>query len=250
MVSNSRVNKARLLSFWFIVGFACVGVITSSASHAQHPNSTRAESAIKKVTPRLTRELDKKSLKIGQPIFIRIFKSSDELEVWMKSGDTFTLFKTYPICYFSGNLGPKQKTGDRQSPEGFYRVAARQLNPYSSFHLSFNLGYPNAYDRAHGRTGDALMVHGNCVSVGCYAMTDKRIEEIYTLADAALRNGQNAFDVHVFPFRLTAETLKKHTKSPWLDFWQNLQQGYDYFEQHHVPPQITVKQKRYIISPH
>ena len=247
MAMVSQMSAARFL--FYLVGL-CAVFIMPAASHAQHPTSARAESAIKNVTPPLTRALEKQSLKIGQPIFIRIFKASDELELWMKSGDTFTLFKTYPICYFSGELGPKQKTGDRQSPEGFYSVAARQLNPYSRFHLSFNLGYPNAYDRAHGRTGDALMVHGNCVSVGCYAMTDKRIEEIYTLADAALRNGQNAFDVHVFPFRLTPKNLKKYADSPWLDFWKNLQQGYDYFEQHQVPPRISVKQKRYSISPH
>jgi murein L,D-transpeptidase YafK len=216
--------------------------------HAQHPTSKRAENAITRVTPQLKSALVEKGLILGSPIFIRIFKASSEVEVWVQKGEKFTLFKTYPICYFSGKPGPKLKTGDKQSPEGFYQVSARQLNPHSSFHLSFNLGYPNAYDRAHGRTGGALMVHGNCVSIGCYAMTDKYIEEIYTLADAALRNGQHAFHIHAFPFRLTAENLAQHKDDHWLSFWKNLQQGYDYFEQKRVPPKIRVRNKAYIVQ--
>lgn len=180
---------------------------------------------------------------------MRIFKESEELEVWVQAGEVFKHFKTYEICNFSGHLGPKLKTGDHQSPEGFYTVAARQLNPHSRFHLSFNLGYPNAYDRAHQRTGDALMVHGNCVSIGCYAMTDNYIEEIYTLADAALRNGQSSFQVHAFPFRLTDTTLARHKTSQWFSFWQNLREGYDYFEKHKTPPKVTVNKKRYVFLP-
>ena len=122
------------------------------------------------------------------------------------------------------------------------------MNPASRFHLSFNLGYPNAYDRAHGRTGSALMVHGNCVSIGCFAMTDAKIEEIYALADAALRGGQRFFGVHVFPFRMTAQRMKKAENSPWYEFWCNLQEGYDYFEQWESPPNVIVRRKRYIVE--
>jgi murein L,D-transpeptidase YafK len=152
------------------------------------------------------------------------------------------------VCYYSGDFGPKVRTGDNQSPEGFYFVQPRQLNPNSRFYLSFNLGYPNAYDRAHGRTGDALMVHGNCVSIGCYAMTDRSIEEIYALADAALRNGQAFFQVHVFPFRLTAEKLFRHRESRWYTFWQNLKEGYDSFEETARPPNVSIKNKRYVFD--
>ena len=121
------------------------------------------------------------------------------------------------------------------------------MNPQSSYHLSFNLGYPNAFDRAHGRTGSFLMVHGNRVSIGCFAMTDARIEEIYTLADAALRNGQPYFRVHCFPFRMTAKRLMNLTKheEKWRSFWQNLKEGYDHFEQTRLPPNVTVKDKHY-----
>jgi murein L,D-transpeptidase YafK len=180
-------------------------------------------------------------------VFMRIFKQPGELEVWVESDGRFRLFRTYRICYFSGKLGPKFRRGDNQSPEGIYAVLPRQLNPSSRFHLAFNLGYPNAYDRAHGRSGDALMVHGNCVSIGCYAMTDAAIEEIYALADAALRAGQPFFRVHVFPFHLTADNLARHQSSPWLAFWLNLKQGYDYFEVHRVPPSVSVRNRRYVL---
>jgi murein L,D-transpeptidase YafK len=223
--------------------------LVSNETLAQHPTSKRAESAIQRVTPRLKAALEKQGLSWGSPVFMRIFKESEELEVWVQAGEVFKHFKTYEICNFSGHLGPKLKTGDHQSPEGFYSVAARQLNPHSRFHLSFNLGYPNAYDRARQRTGDALMVHGNCVSIGCYAMTDNYIEEIYALADAALRNGQPSFQVHAFPFRLTDATLARHKASQWFSFWQNLQEGYDYFEKHKTPPKVTVNKKRYVFLP-
>lgn len=193
----------------------------------------------------MSRELKVHQLELGSPIFIRIFKESKELEVWVKKGDRFQLFKNYPIHYFSGTLGPKLKEGDRQAPEGFYYVSASRMNPNSRFHLSFNLGYPNKYDRGLGRTGSALMVHGNTVSIGCFAMTDPLIEEIYTLADQALRNGQKFFRVHIFPFRMTEENMVRHRNSKWIEFWKNLKTGYDYFEKSWSPPNVEVENKVY-----
>lgn len=216
---------------------------------ARHPTSARAERAIERVTPELQAALARRGLTLGRPILVRIFKTSGELEVWVQKRDTFALFKTYDICSFSGTLGPKQRVGDEQSPEGFYQVAARQLNPHSLYHLSFDLGYPNAYDRAHGRTGSALMVHGACESIGCYAMTNTGIEEIYTLADAALRQGQTAFQVQAFPFRMTKRNLAHHRGSPWLSFWQNLRQGYRYFQRQRVPPKVGVSDASYVFHP-
>ena len=142
---------------------------------------------------------------------MRIFKEESELEVWKARDDgRFYHFKTYPICNWSGNVGPKTTLGDKQAPEGFYRVANTQMNPNSQYYLAFNLGYPNAYDRALQRTGDALMVHGKCKSVGCYAMTDALIEEIYTLAREALKGGQESFEVHAFPFRMTEANMARY----------------------------------------
>lgn len=211
--------------------------------------STRSQTAINKVTPGLEKEFRQKALVLGNPIYIRIFKQEAELEIWVKKDKKFNLFKTYPICTFGlAGLGPKLKEGDGKAPEGFYYVKANQLNPYSSYHLSFNLGYPNQYDRAHKRTGSALMVHGNCVSVGCYAMTDTKIEEIYTIANAALSNGQQYFRVHAFPFKMTSEKLDNHKQSQWYDFWNNLKEGYDYFEDNHTPPNVLVFDGNYIFK--
>ena len=228
-----------------LVSIICSLVVTAAIDV---PSTARSQKAIAQVRPALMDRLEAKKLEYGAPIFIRIFKKSKELELWVRNGDRFDLFKTYDICTFSGRLGPKLGTGDRQSPEGYYFVKPAQMNPASRFHLSFNLGYPNAYDRYHGRTGSALMVHGNCVSIGCYAMTNQRIEEIYAMADAALRNGQSFFRVHVFPFRMTDENLKKHKRSKWADFWKNLQEGYEQFERTGLPPDVTVEDGRYVFE--
>ena len=154
-------------------------------------------------TKRVRQEVETSGFHWGAEVFLRIFKESKELEVWLRKGAEFQLFKTFPICYYSGKLGPKTKQGDEQAPEGFYFVNKGRLNPNSSYHLSFNLGYPNAYDRAYGRTGNYLMVHGNCVSVGCYAMTNAGIEEIYLIVEKSLAAGQKLFRVHAFPFRMS-----------------------------------------------
>jgi murein L,D-transpeptidase YafK len=222
-------------------------ILTQNIMSQTIPTSTRSKTAINTQTPILEKQFEQMGLKLGNPIFIRIFKQQAQLEIWVKSKDGFRLFKKYPICTFgSEGLGPKLAEGDGKAPEGFYFVKANQMNPFSSYHLSFNLGYPNKYDRSHGRTGSALMVHGNCVSVGCYAMTDEKIEEIYTIAHAALGNGQDFFRVHVFPFKMTDANLLLHTKSKWYEFWLNLKQGYDYFEDNnHTPPNVLVKNKLY-----
>ncbi|MCO6359280.1 L,D-transpeptidase family protein [Roseivirga pacifica] len=212
------------------------------------PESNTSIEAIRNTTPTLSEELEAKSLALGNAIFIRIFKEEKVLEVWIEKDESFTLFKTYEICSFSGKLGPKQKQGDMQSPEGFYFVPPSRMNPWSSYHLSFNLGYPNSYDRSHGYTGNYLMVHGRCVSIGCYAMTDEYIDEIYTLAHKALENGQQYFRVHAFPFRMTEDNMQQHHDSQWLSFWQNLKQGYDWFEEYRTPPNAEVRDGVYVFN--
>jgi len=198
--------------------------------------------------PLLSKRLVALHARQGDPIFIRIFKEERVLEVWIKVEEKYQWLKNYAVCAYSGSLGPKLKEGDRQAPEGFYHVFQKSLNPHSKFHLSFNLGYPNAYDRAHGRTGSYLMVHGNCVSIGCYAMTDAKIEEIYQLVEKALQRGQRSVEVHIYPFRMTEENMALHSDSRWYDFWANLKEGYDYFEAEKIPPKIRVKQQRYYIE--
>ena len=184
---------------------------------------------------------------IGDSVFIRIFKKEALLEVWIRTGTVYEHLKDYAICAYSGYLGPKLKEGDRQSPEGFYKVKKHQLNPNSKYHLSFNLGYPNKYDREHNRTGSFLMVHGSCMSDGCYAMTDEKITEIYTLVEGALQKGQKYVQVHAYPFFMTDENMAFYEGSEWYDFWMNLKEGYDYFEAENLPPLIQVKNKQYTI---
>jgi len=187
-------------------------------------------------------------------LFIRIIKTTADhdkgvLEMWNRGADgTFQLSKTYEMCTWSGTLGPKLKEGDGQSPEGFYFIKPSSLNPKSSYHLSFNLGFPNAYDRTHNRTGSFLMVHGDCVSIGCYAMTDDGIEEIYKDVEAAFAGGQVFIRVHIFPFAMTDENLAKQSENPNHGFWTNLKTGWDWFERERVPPNVSVPDKTYRFS--
>lgn len=234
-----------------VVGFATIDApqqVVEPLRHIVRPS--RDLPAIRqRVGAELAAPLAEIGASIGAPIYMRIFKEERHLELWVQGDDAqFALFRTYPICNYSGALGPKLKEGDRQSPEGFYRVDAQAMNPRSSFHLSFNLGFPNRFDRAQGRTGSYLMVHGNCVSVGCYAMTDPAIEEIYVLAEAALRAGQPSFAVHAFPFRMTPARMARAKEHKWFSFWETLQPGYAAFEATYIPPEITVENARYAVA--
>jgi len=197
----------------------------------------------------LDARLSQAGLKLGDPIFMRIFKREFLLEIWMQRNGSFQHFATYPICRFSGTLGPKLRQGDHQSPEGIYTVGSGQLNPASRWHRSFNLGFPNSFDRAHARTGTYLMVHGGCSSVGCYAMTDDVIDEIWRIVTAALKNGQKRFQVQIFPFRMTQEALEARSKQQWAPFWQDLKIAHDLFEQTRIPPRVAVCRKRYMFQP-
>jgi murein L,D-transpeptidase YafK len=208
----------------------------------------RAAAAAMRVRPALQAALDALGMAWGAAAFVRLFKREAVLEMWLLTKEgRYALFKRYPICARSGVLGPKTRQGDRQAPEGFYRVERGQLHPRSQFHLAVNLGYPNAYDRAHGYTGDFLMIHGHCVSTGCYAMGDAAIEEIYTLLDVALHAGQEAVEVHAFPFPLDTAELDAQRTAAAFDFWSELKPGYDAFERTHVPPRIEVAGRAYRI---
>jgi murein L,D-transpeptidase YafK len=190
-----------------------------------------------------------KGMSQNDPILMRAYKKESEIEVWKRGSDgRYALLKTYPMCRWSGQLGPKTREGDRQAPEGFYTVAPAQMNPNSSFHLSFDLGYPNAYDRAHGRTGAHLMVHGSCSSSGCFAMTDEAISEVYALARESFASGQRSFQFQSYPFRMTAENLAKHRLDPNIAFWRNLKEGSDYFELAKQEPQVSVASGQYAFS--
>lgn len=213
-------------------------------------NGWAADRISSKTIKKLAKELPVFGLVAGDAVFIRAFKKESQLELWMqpKEQNTFILFRTYPICFYSGGLGPKRYTGDKMTPEGFYSITPRRLNPYSRFHLSMNIGYPNAYDRYLGRTGSLLMIHGACDAVGCFAMSNPQIEEIYYLVERALKNGQARVPVHAFPFHLTHKQLDDYKTNKWYGFWLQLQAGYLAFNETRVPPTVTADNGRYVIK--
>jgi murein L,D-transpeptidase YafK len=201
---------------------------------------------IQQLSEQMLAELEAKQMKKESPILVRIFKEESELEIWKKDASgRFALLRTYPICRWSGELGPKIKTGDRQAPEGFYTITPGQMNPNSSQYLAINTGFPNAYDRANGRTGSFLMIHGGCSSAGCYAMTDEQIAEIYALAREAFFGGQKSFQLQAYPFRMTPLNMARHRNSPHLPFWRMIKQGYDHFEIARLEPKVDICDKRY-----
>lgn len=197
----------------------------------------------------LWRDVAAAGFEMGAPAHLRIFKRERRLELWLQHrGDHFRLFRSYDICNFSGEFGPKLREGDLQAPEGFYRVGLRQLNPASRHHLALNLGFPNACDQQLRRTGSALMVHGGCSSAGCYAITDESVDQVYAVVEAALRHGQPAVDVHAFPFALTEAALAAERGSPWYGFWRNLQQGFMLFARTGRPPAVAARDGAYVFG--
>jgi len=208
-----------------------------------------APKAEKQLPEKLVQAMRAKGMTRTSPIMVRIFKEEGQLEVWkQKDNGRYDLAASYDICKWSGKLGPKFTEGDRQAPEGFYDIHPYQMNPKSSYHLSFNIGYPNAFDRVHGRTGSNLMVHGACSSAGCYSMTDEQVEQIYAFARDAFRGGQKDFQVQAFPFRMTPENMARYKGDPNYDFWSNLKEGYDYFQITKVPPKVDVCGRRYVFN--
>ncbi|HEY3623649.1 MAG TPA: murein L,D-transpeptidase family protein [Roseiarcus sp.] len=185
----------------------------------------------------------------SSPTLIRTYKKEAELEIWkMKSNGEYALLKTYPMCRWSGQLGPKKREGDMQVPEGFYSIAPGQMNPNSHYYLAFNVGYPNAYDRAYGRTGGNVMVHGVCSSAGCFSMTDEQVADIYAIARDSFRGGQREIQLQSYPFHMTAENMAKFRLDPNIDFWKNLKDGSDHFEVTKNEPSVLVCGKRYVFD--
>jgi murein L,D-transpeptidase YafK len=201
------------------------------------------------LSDKMLAETENKNMAKESPILVRIFKQESELEVWKedKNGQ-FALLKSYPICRWSGELGPKIKQGDRQAPEGFYTITPGLMNPNSSYYLAINTGFPNAYDRANGRTGAFLMIHGDCSSAGCYAMTDEQISEIYALARESFFGGQKSFQIQAYPFRMTPLNMAKHRNSPHMPFWKMLKEGYDHFEVTRREPKVDVCERHYVFD--
>ncbi|MBI3650685.1 MAG: L,D-transpeptidase family protein [Acidobacteria bacterium] len=191
----------------------------------------------------------------AKEIYLRVFKREGVLELWANHKGRYQLVKEYKICAASGELGPKRRQGDNQVPEGFYLID--RFNPLSNFYLSLGVNYPNQADRifgAGGNLGGDIFIHGNCVSIGCVAITDDQIKELYLIAVEARAAGQMKIPVHIFPARMHPHGMKRLEREaaqhPALwNFWRNLQGGYEVFETHHRLPVVTVdRQGRYIIK--
>ncbi len=194
-------------------------------------------------------EMNKLDTTPSAPTIIRTYKKEAELEIWkMRSNGEYALLKTYPMCRWSGQLGPKKREGDMQVPEGFYTIAPGQMNPTSHYYLSFNVGYPNAYDRAYGRTGGNVMVHGVCSSAGCFSMTDEQVADIYAIARESFAGGQREIQLQSYPFHMTAENLAKFRLDSNIAFWKDLKNGSDHFEVTKAEPSVTVCGKRYLFD--
>lgn len=250
---DGRVGKAlRLKQTASVFAKACffaliVAGLGGCSSTAYAPKTAVRTGTIQTST---LEQMETLNMDRAAPILIRIYKEESTLEVWKRDrSGKFALLKSYPICKFSGNLGPKIMQGDHQAPEGFYDIAPYQMNPNSSEYLAFNTGFPNAFDRSLGRTGSFLMVHGGCRSVGCYAMTDYAMEEIYGLVDEAFKGGLEKVQLQAFPFRMTAQNLASHAGDANMPFWEMLKAGNDAFLQTDRPPRVAVCDRRYVFNP-
>ncbi len=243
-ILNSRsLARALLASVALAASIVLAGCDTDQVSLATNAKANQP------VSPKLVAAMGEKDMDLNSPILIRLFKSEAELEIWKQTrSGQFALLKTYPICRWSGDLGPKVREGDRQAPEGFYSINPSQMNPQSAYYLSFNTGFPNAFDRALGRTGSQLMVHGDCSSRGCYAMTDEQIAEIYSLGRESFFGGQKAFQFQAYPFRMTPVNMAKHRNNPNMAFWKMIKEGYDHFEVTRQEPKVDFCEKKYVFD--
>jgi len=224
------------------------GVLLAGCNSDEISLATNAK-ANQPVPPKLIAEMVAKDMDLQSPILVRLFKQEAELEVWKQDrSGRFALLKTYPICRWSGDLGPKVREGDRQAPEGFYSISPAQMNPQSAYYLSFNTGYPNAYDRSLGHSGSELMVHGDCSSRGCYAMTDEQIAEIYSLGRESFFGGQKSFQFQAYPFRMTPLNMAKHRNNSNMPFWKMIKEGYDHFEVTRQEPKVDFCEKKYVFD--
>ncbi|MFC7052143.1 L,D-transpeptidase family protein [Hansschlegelia quercus] len=234
--------RAALAMVGLVAALALAGCKSEQATVASRPTPQLSAATVSLMT--------EKGMSRQDPILLRIYKEESKAEVWKKrkADGRYALLKSYDICRFSGKLGPKKKEGDKQAPEGFYSVSPAQMNPRSNYFLSFNIGYPNAYDRALGRSGQHVMMHGDCLSAGCYAMTDEQIGEIYALAQNAFAGGQKAFQVQALPFRMTAQNMARRRNNENIAFWKNLKQGSDHFEVTKLEPKVDSCGKKYVFD--
>ena len=246
--NSSRSNVTALLKLTLTaLGLLCLASLTGcNNSNDYASGSSKASQPVPAETVAL---MERHGTHLQSPMLIRTYKKEAEFEIWkMKDNGEYALLKTYPMCRWSGQLGPKAREGDRQVPEGFYAITPAQMNPHSNYYLSFNVGYPNAIDRALGHTGGEIMVHGDCSSAGCFSMTDKQIAEIYAIAREAFAGGQREIQMQSYPFKMTTENLAKHRYDPNMAFWRQLKEGADHFEVTKQEPKVGACDRHYVFD--
>ena len=242
------INRSLVRALVTSAALAGAGALLASCNGEDISLANNAK-ANQPVPPKLIADMTAKDMDLQSPILVRLFKQEAELEIWKQDrSGRFALLKTYPICRWSGDLGPKVREGDRQAPEGFYTISPAQMNPQSAYYLSFNTGYPNAFDKALGRTGSQLMVHGDCSSRGCYAMTDEQIAEIYSLGRESFFGGQKSFQLQAYPFKMTPANMAKHRNNPNMPFWKMIKEGNDHFEVTRQEPKVDFCEKKYVFD--
>src|SRR5437870_2758734 len=239
---RATVLRALVLTAAFAAGLTPVTCLGESSNRLP-------TKAAQELPPELLSLLRQKKMPKHSPILVRLFKEEAELEVWKQdTTGRFQILKTYPICRWSGDLGPKLREGDRQTPEGFYSVTPQLMNPHSNYYLAINTGYPNSFDKANSRDGSLLMIHGDCWSVGCFAMADEQISEIYSLARDSFQGERRSFQVQAYPFRMTPANLARHRNNPNFAFWKMLKIGNDHFETTHLEPKVDVCNRLYVFD--
>lgn len=251
------MKRKRPIDAWKVVAvfgaamvFLCLPAVLAVAGVDDVRETPRSRAVVASHAAELSQALAEQGRHLGAPVYLRLTKEPAVLTAYVADAEgVYKSFRSWPVCAYSGKLGPKLAEGDMQAPEGFYSVAPGQMNASSDYHLAFNLGFPNAFDRAHDRTGSYLMVHGDCVSIGCYAMTDEAIDEIWTLMQAAMGEGQKSVPVHIFPFPMTAANLQRHAGDPNAAFWRSLAPAWADFEETGHVPEVRVVRGEYQISP-
>jgi murein L,D-transpeptidase YafK len=229
--------------------FLVMAALVFLASCQEGSISDFAPNPNKELPQKILQQMKAKGMNKNSPVMFRLFKDEHVVEVWkQKTNGRFDMIANYNICAWSGTLGPKRKEGDRQAPEGYYPIKPSLLNPASQYFLAINTGYPNAYDRAHGRTGSNLMIHGACSSSGCYSITDDNVQELFSFARDAFAGGQSEIMLEALPFRMTPEKMALYTKHKDFAFWQMLKEGYDYFELTKTPPKVGFCEKKYVFN--
>ncbi len=196
----------------------------------------------------LAAEFAAKDLKLGSPVFIRIYKNTSRMELWVQQGARYALFKTYGICRWAGGLGPKMHEGDNQSPEGLYHISSEDLIVNPRWHRAMNINYPNRFDVMNGRGGSGILIHGKCASVGCFAIQDANVEEVYDAVRAALHNGQARIPVLALPFSFAKYAPAVEDTAKMNDFWSDLRRADILFDRDRLPPTAYVCDGRYYFA--